>query len=767
MHDKDLRRRIQELEAENALLRGKATLAPAETTVKVPSSMAPLFSQAEATARAYFSNIKMDPGKGTIEISNERYVLIRASALSKDFLDSVLQLYADREATEAWSIGRNFLFDIAHAIGMNDARQFHTKMQLTDPIARLSAGPVHFAYTGWAFVDILPESNPVANDDFYLIYNHPYSFEADAWKRSGVTSHSPVCIMNAGYSSGWCQESFGIALTAVEVSCTATGDKTCTFIMAPPHRLEAHVEQYRQQHKKQPASRHATSDIPAFFQRKKAEEELQKARQLAEDSSKAKSDFLANMSHELRTPLGAILGYTDLLKKTKLHYTQQQYLDAIHTSGSNLLSIINDILDLSQLDAQKISLTEDPTDIPALLHSVQTMLASKARDKHLGLRCHNDPALNFPVLADALRLTQVLTNLIGNAIKFTEKGGISVRCKLISQTDKEAIVNIRIADTGIGIPPEKQQLVFERFTQAESAITRQYGGTGLGLAITRQLVALQGGDISLKSTVGKGSIFNIRLPLRKAVIKTQKVTETPCAAKGNNRRILVVEDNLLNQQMTKVLLASNGFKVRVAGNGFKALGILKKHTFDLILMDLQIPQMDGYVTTEKIRTELGLQTPVVAITAHALSGEKARCLKAGMNDYLSKPFREHDLLAVIDRNCTSTITDLTFLHQQTHSNTRLMKKMMQTFMQQLPQDLQQLDTAIQENNAPAVYKLAHSMRSSIAFFGWQRHIGDALLQLEKKAYAGVVGAPARKRFDAVNTCCQAGLKEITQLSQQL
>ena len=214
----NLKKRIRELEKENTALRKKPKgFSASGNTVLVPEKIKPLFDEAEKTVGEYFSHLKFDPAHGSIEIHDERYVLVRASALSHDFLTTIQQLYADRGEKKAMAIGKEFLFDIAHVIGVNDARRFHAEMNLTDPISKLAAGPVHFAYTGWAFVDILPESKPSPNDDYYLIYHHPYSFEADSWLRAKKKSKTPVCVMNAGYSSGWCEESFGIQIGRAHV----------------------------------------------------------------------------------------------------------------------------------------------------------------------------------------------------------------------------------------------------------------------------------------------------------------------------------------------------------------------------------------------------------------------------------------------------------------------------------------------------------------------------------------------------------------------
>ncbi|RZM17620.1 MAG: hypothetical protein EOO88_42885, partial [Pedobacter sp.] len=236
----ELQQKIAQLEEENAMLRRDSNDKPSGDTVSVPEDLRPIFDVAQQTVSDYFRHLKMDPTKGTIEINDQRYVLVRASALSIDFLSTIQNLYGDRGEAEAMAIGKNFLFDIAHVIGMNDAKNFHEKMNLTDPISKLSAGTVHFAYSGWAYVDIVGESNPSPDENFYLIYHHPYSFEADSWKRAGKLSNTPVCIMNAGYSSGWCEESFNLPLTAVEVSCRAKGDEQCTFIMSPPEKIQEH-----------------------------------------------------------------------------------------------------------------------------------------------------------------------------------------------------------------------------------------------------------------------------------------------------------------------------------------------------------------------------------------------------------------------------------------------------------------------------------------------------------------------------------------------
>jgi len=249
-------------------------------TVEVPADMAPVFARAEEAVAEYFAQFRADPAKGTIEVSGERYVLVRAAALSVEFVSLLERLFGPQQEAEAHRFTRNLLFDLAHALGKSDARSLHEKMELENPIERLAAGPVHFSHSGWAFVDILPESRPAPNEDYYLIYDHPYSFEADSWLRSGREPAFPACIMNAGYSSGWCEQSFGVTLVASEVLCRARGDECCRFIMAPPHRIEEHIRRYMRD-TPQLASQIRLDDIPDFFARKRAEDELSRFNRLA------------------------------------------------------------------------------------------------------------------------------------------------------------------------------------------------------------------------------------------------------------------------------------------------------------------------------------------------------------------------------------------------------------------------------------------------------------------------------------------------------
>jgi signal transduction histidine kinase/ActR/RegA family two-component response regulator/predicted hydrocarbon binding protein len=643
--------RIKQLEEENAMLRRDFNSPVKGDTVTVPDAIKPLFDEAQKTVGEYFRNLKMYPTRGTIEINDQRYVLVRASALSNDFLNTIQQLYADRGEKEAMSIGKNFLFDIAHVIGMNDGKNFHQKMDLTDPIAKMAAGPVHFAYSGWAYVDILPESSPSPDDNFYLIYNHPFSFEADSWIRSEKKSDVPVCVMNSGYSSGWCEESFGIPLTSVEVTCKAKGDEHCTFIMSPPHKIQEHVERFAAGTKLS-LNKKIVYDIPTFFERKNVEEEMRNARKKAEESDKAKSEFLANMSHEIRTPMNAIIGYVDLMLQDNVSLEHRSYLETLKDSGKLLLTLISDILDLSKIEAGQLVVDTVPYSLHDLMDSVEFSINGivlKSGNKIIMKK--NTDAISEKIFIDPTRLQQILFNLLSNAVKFTNDGVIEFGFKLKDSVTLEFYVK----DSGIGINEKDHSKIFEMFGQADASYTREHGGSGLGLTISKKLVELMDGKIWVESLKGKGSTFYFTLPYKPAteenenndiLIDKSKEIVKDC--------LLLVEDNMINQRLTKLILEKAGYRVLTANNGQEAVDIYQSgNKIKLIIMDIQMPVLDGLSATQIIRyhevdNKLN-RTPIIALTAHAMKGDKGKCIDAGCDNYLSKPIMIDVLINTIKK----------------------------------------------------------------------------------------------------------------------
>ena len=388
--------------------------------------------------------------------------------------------------------------------------------------------------------------------------------------------------------------------------------------------------------------------------RLKMERNLKAANKKANEINVLKEQFMANMSHEIRTPLNAIVGFTSMLERTKVDKDQLEYVNAIKTSGSNLLNIINDILDYSKIEAGMLRIESIPLNIQSLVSSLEIMFNEKAREKNIGFTVKVDPRIPETVMGDPTRLTQILVNVVNNAIKFTSKGLVSVVCTLKSQTRGQIMVTYSIKDTGIGMTEEQQKEVFQRFIQASSETTRQFGGTGLGLSIVKNLVELQHGTLALHSREGEGSEFIIELPyMLPAEEKTKKGMVVTPAEDLEKRKtegkieVLLVEDNILNQKYESAILKQIGMEVDIANNGQVALEMLKTKTYNIILMDIQMPILDGYKAATKIRGELNLDTPIIAMTAHVMQGEREKCIGYGMNDYISKPFKESDLLDLI------------------------------------------------------------------------------------------------------------------------
>ncbi|GAA4051111.1 hypothetical protein GCM10022409_42340 [Hymenobacter glaciei] len=385
------------------------------------------------------------------------------------------------------------------------------------------------------------------------------------------------------------------------------------------------------------------------------ERQLRHAKLAAESAVRARELFLANMSHEIRTPMNAILGMSQLLAKTVLAPEQDSYRQAITTSAEHLLVIINDILDLSKLEAGKMTLEEMGFTPQHLLAEVEQTLHYKAVEKGLNLVTRVAPTVPPVLIGDPYRIRQVLLNLAGNAIKFTETGRVTVTCDLVGTgPEGRAAIEFRVADTGIGIEPEFVHSLFQEFSQEDSSVTRKYGGTGLGLSISRNLLRLMGCDVEAESVKGKGTVMRFVLPLpvgtpTDLVPKDALPPSSRMLPSLRAKRVLLVEDNRFNRQIAKTFLDHAFVEVTEAENGAVAVELSKTQDFDLVLMDIQMPVMDGYAATALLRQQLGLTVPIVALTANAIKGEREKCLAAGMDDYLTKPFKEDELLRKVSR----------------------------------------------------------------------------------------------------------------------
>jgi len=510
--------------------------------------------------------------------------------------------------------------------------------------------------------------------------------------------------------------------------------------------------------------RSAAAAISGAISKQIKEREIVLAMEATESASKAKESFLANVSHEIRTPMNGIIGLTQLLQKSKLDGKQTQYITAIKQSSEHLLVIINDLLDFSKIVAGQMEFENIEFDLSALLYNINQTYGNRALDK--GIYLHADIPDDVPkkIKGDPVRLNQVLVNLVGNSIKFTEQGGVTIRIKCLQKENNIQRLLFSIDDTGIGIPLDKVDTVFESFKQVSKDTARKYGGTGLGLSIVKKLIDAQNGKVWVESKLGEGSRFlfelNFELPSEEKIIKASTNTYHPLS--GVN--ILLAEDNMVNQLLANDLISEWGAQIDIADNGEIAVNKLRQKKYDMILMDVQMPVLNGLEATEIIRDysdEVLRKIPIIAMTANAIKGDNEKCIAAGMNDYITKPFKPIDLNnkiwqylskekqdgaegknlktkndSAVEKEFTSSIINLINLKEFARGKNDFLVKMLALLIEQTPPAVQEIGDAIPNNDWETVRSLAHKMKPNIGLLG-NPDLDVLILKIEKNSDAKI------------------------------
>ncbi|HVI47946.1 MAG TPA: response regulator [Chitinophaga sp.] len=516
-------------------------------------------------------------------------------------------------------------------------------------------------------------------------------------------------------------------------------------------------------------------------------EALDASRQQEQKLTAVKDQFLANMSHEIRTPMNAVIGFTKLLQAQPLTEKSKEYVGAIAGAGQNLLDIINDILDISKIESGMMRIEPASFSLRGILHSLYMMFANKAEEKQLHLNIQTDDEVPDLLYGDAMRLMQVLVNLTNNAIKFTDEGEVNIHIAKIWGEGNEVRILFTVRDTGIGIEPSKLNSIFDRFHQAEASATRRYGGTGLGLTIVKQLIDLQNGFVSVESKPGSGTTFKVELPYTLGELlpdnDDNRHADNQPLPLSPDIWLLVAEDNRMNQDLLRHLLSNWQLQYKVVNNGREALQAMEKQHFDLLLMDIQMPEMDGYTTIQQIRQGLHSNIPVIAMTAHAMAGEREKCLQMGMNEYISKPideealhrmiqvytgkFATHESLPVhpsaASVNGSSHLINMQYLQQLSKGDRAFEKTMLEQFVSQLPEDLSQLKHAIDQNDVASIRATAHNLKTTVSFIGLETHLYPLLDQLEQTDEQHYNTSNVKEMFKSLKIQCLQAIQAAIEI----
>lgn len=513
-----------------------------------------------------------------------------------------------------------------------------------------------------------------------------------------------------------------------------------------------------------------------------AQEVAETATVLAENSLKAKQQFLSNMSHEIRTPMNAIIGFTKVVLKTDLSVKQHEYLTAIKVSGDALIVLINDILDLAKVDAGKMIFEKTPFKMASSISAMLHLFETKIQEKNLELVKIYDLRIPEVLEGDPVRLHQIILNLVSNSVKFTNQGSITVTVQLIEQDAENVRIQFSIKDTGIGISEDKLDKIFENFQQASSNTSRLYGGTGLGLAIVKQLVEAQNGSIKVESTLDEGSEFSFVLSFLKTNSNPGSEIEMVSLDPDiKGLKVLVVEDIALNQLLMKTLLEDFHFKCDIAKNGMVAVEMLKEKEFDIILMDLQMPVMNGFEATEHIRNVMHLEIPIIALTADVTTVDLEKCKAVGMNDYIAKPVDERLLYnkiisSVVKKDSSNIVkeklrcTDLKYLNTRTKSNPTLMSEMISLYLQQTPSLIEAMKKGLKEQDWGILSAAAHKMIPSFSIVGMNTDFENMARKIQEFASSqeqnGTVLEMVLKIEEACNQACKELEEELIMIKKQ-